>query len=72
MKANKLNYFPVKSKQLSGSNYADVKKLAEKLFADLKRKTKRSPYIRSAYFSKEKIFLNYFWDHLKQKSLKKN
>lgn len=70
MKANKQNDFSVKSKQLSGSNYTEVKKSAERLFTNLKRKSKRTPYIRSAYFNKEKIFLNYFWDHLKQKSLK--
>lgn len=32
-----------------------------------KRTPRRKAYIRSAYFSKDKIFINQFWDHLKQK-----
>ena len=32
--------------------------------------TKRQPYIRSRYFSKDKVFLAYFWQHLRQKNFK--
>jgi hypothetical protein len=32
-----------------------------------KRTPRRVPYIRSKYFKKDKVFLNTFWDHLKQK-----
>ena len=34
---------------------------------EIKKKTKRRPYIRSAYFRKEKIFFDYFREHLFQK-----
>lgn len=40
------------------------------VFNQIKKKTKRNPYIRSAYFNKQKIFFDYFWEHLMQKSLK--
>lgn len=33
-------------------------------------KTKRTPYVRSVYFKKEKIFLTIFWSHLHKKSEK--
>ncbi len=32
-----------------------------------KRTPKRVAYVRSLYFNKDKIFLNTFWDHSKQK-----
>jgi hypothetical protein len=34
-----------------------------------KRTPRRVPYVRSRYFAKDKIFLNTFWEHLKQKRL---
>jgi len=37
------------------------------IFDEIKKKTKRRPYIRSAYFKKEKIFFDYFREHLFQK-----
>jgi len=42
--------------------------MAEKSYKRIKSKTKRTPYIRSRYFKKEKIFLNIFWSHLFKKS----
>lgn len=41
-----------------------MRKKAERIFDAIKKKSKRKPYIRSAYFSKSKIFLDYFWEHL--------
>ncbi len=35
-----------------------------------KRTPRRVPYVRSKYFTKDKIFINNFWDHLSQKSSK--
>lgn len=35
-----------------------------------KKQTKRRPYIRSAYFKKEKVFFDFFREHLFQKSPK--
>ena len=57
-------------KKLPGGNYAEVRREALILFNQIKKKTKRRPYIRSAYFNKQKIFFDYFWQHLFKKSLK--
>lgn len=51
----------------AGSEYEEVYKEAKFLFACLKYKTKRKIYIRSAYFNQQKIFFDYFWEHLFQK-----
>ena len=59
-----------KINKLSGSNYVEVKKEAEIVFKQIKSKTKRRPYIRSAYFNKQKVFFDFFWQHLLEKSLK--
>ena len=40
------------------------------VFDKIKKQSKRRPYIRSAYFKKEKIFLDYFREHIFQKSVK--
>ena len=59
-----------KVSKITGTNYAEVKKNAGIVFKEIKSKTKRRPYIRSAYFNKEKIFFDYFWNHLLGKSFK--
>jgi hypothetical protein len=41
---------------------------ARKIYNEIARTTKRNPYVRSAYFNKEKVFLKLFWEHLFQKS----
>ncbi|MBU0731510.1 hypothetical protein KKC88_01350 [Patescibacteria group bacterium] len=56
--------------KLSGSNYREVRKQAIFCFNDVRRGTKRKPYLRSAYFKKQKIFFDFFWDHLLQKNPK--
>lgn len=62
--------YQTKSNKLPGTNYSEVKKNADIIFKEIKSKTKRRPYIRSTYFNKQKIFFDYFWAHLAQKSLK--
>ena len=32
--------------------------------SEVLRKTKRQPYLRSAYFNKQKIFFTFFWKHI--------
>ena len=59
--------FPVKAEKISGFDDANIVKNAKDFFATIERKTKRRPYIRSAYFDKQKIFFTYFWHHLFQK-----
>ncbi len=62
--------YQTKIKKLPGTSYGEVKKAAFLLFNEIKRKTKRRPYIRSAYFKKQKVFFDFFWPHLFQKSPK--
>lgn len=62
--------FPTKTKKLPGTNYAKVRKYALVLYNQIKKKTKRKPYVRSAYFKKQKVFFDFFWEHLLQKNLK--
>lgn len=60
--------YQTKVKKLSGRNYSEVKNNADLVFGEIKSKTKRRPYVKSAYFGKQKIFFEYFWTHLFQKS----
>jgi len=62
--------YQAKSRKVSGSSYGEVLRNAFAVFDEIKKKTKRRPYVRSAYFKKEKIFLDYFREHLFQKSPK--
>lgn len=59
-----------KSGLIPGHNYVTIVKIARRIFNDAVGKTKRRPYIRSAYFKGEKIFLDNFWPHLIQKNPK--
>lgn len=59
--------YQAKSKKIAGTNYGEVMRNAFMFFDEIKKKTKRRPYIRSAYFKKEKVFLDYFREHLFQK-----
>ncbi len=62
--------FPVKSQKLSGSSNIEIIKKAQDYFKLIERETKRQPYVRSAFFGKQKIFFTFFWKHLYQKSPK--
>lgn len=62
--------YSTKIKKLPGSNYSEVKKSALILFNQIKKKTKRRPYLRSTYFNKQKVFFDFFWLHLFQKNPK--
>jgi len=55
---------------LAGSNLGEAYKSAWAEFHTIERKTRRQPYVRSAYFKKEKIFFDFFWKHLEQKGPK--
>ncbi len=52
---------------LQGRRLADLLPQARSIFRTLERRTKRRPYVRSAYFKHEKIFFDHFWEHLQQK-----
>jgi len=64
---NKLIFYQTKSLKLSGTDIKELEKKAKDIFKDIKSRTKRKPYIKSAYFSKQKVFFDYFWQHLNQK-----
>lgn len=63
-----IKVYQTKTQKLSGTDYGDVYPKAREIFKQLKKKTKRRPHIRSAYFKNDKIFLDYFWEHLHQKN----
>ena len=59
-----MKYYQTKIGKITGSNFNEMRKKATKIFDEIKKKSKRKPYIRSTYFNKSKIFLDYFWEHL--------
>lgn len=66
---SKVIAYQTKAKKLSGTSYKEVHKKAQIAFSEIKRRTKRKPYVRSAYFHKQKIFFDFFWVHLRQKPI---
>jgi len=60
--------YKTKANKLTGKDYPDLYKRAFNLYRQIKQKTKRRSYVRSAYFKKDKIFLEIFWRHLHQKN----
>lgn len=61
--------YKTKSDVLKGTDYKEISKKAFLFYNQIRRKTKRRPYIRSAYFKKDKIFLGLFWNHLQLKNI---
>ena len=59
--------YRTRNNKLSGIDYRDLHQKALSLYKTIKIRTKRQPYIRSAYFNKEKIFIESFWRHLNDK-----
>ncbi len=64
-----MKFYQTKRKIIPGTSLKVVEKIASKLFRRIKSQTKRTPYIRSAYFKREKVFLNIFWSHLHDKRI---
>jgi len=60
--------YRTKTAKLAGTDYHEVIRKARRVYKDIASKSKRKPYIRSAYFKKEKVFLDYFWQHLQEKN----
>lgn len=65
-----MNPFQTKISRIRATRYGDVMKESLLLFQRIKKQTKRRPYIRSAYFRRQKVFFDYFWPHLFQKNPK--
>ncbi|HLM84227.1 MAG TPA: hypothetical protein VK254_03395 [Candidatus Bathyarchaeia archaeon] len=64
MTRREIKVYKAKTKKLSGTDFREVNRKAHEIYARIKKKSKRRPYVRSAYFKKEKIFLELFWTHL--------
>jgi len=60
--------YRTKAKKLTGTDYKEIRRNALASYELIRKRTKRRPYVRSAYFSKEKIFLGLFWGHLYEKN----
>ncbi len=66
-----MGVYPSKHNQFSGTTYDEVIKYARKEYHRIQKKTpRRVTYVKSRYFTKDKIFINNFWDHMDQKSPK--
>jgi len=63
-----MKVYKTKVKKLGGTNYKEVIKKARKAYHEIEKRSKRIAHIKSAYFKKEKVFINIFWEHLNQKS----
>ena len=63
-----MDLFYSKKNKVAGSNYSEVLDNSKIIFKEIEGRSKRKPYLRSAFFNKEKIFLDYFWIHLRQKN----
>lgn len=64
------NIYTTPQSKLSGTSVHEVRQKALLIFNQIKSRTKRTPYVRSKYFRKDKIFLNIFWSHVYEKSEK--
>ncbi|MFC1618038.1 hypothetical protein ACFL2B_02035 [Patescibacteria group bacterium] len=62
-----MQIYQTKTNRLSGTDYREVHKKARAVYQKIARQTKRRPYVRSAYFGKQKIFLTIFWPHIYEK-----
>jgi len=62
-----MHAYQTKANKLAGTDFHEVRKKAFRLYLQIKKHSKRKPYIRSAYFKKDKIFLDLFWSHLFEK-----
>jgi len=62
-----MKIYKTKSSLLSGTDFHEVHKKAFGVYRKIRCKSKRIPYVRSAYFKKDKVFLNIFWQHLWEK-----
>lgn len=65
-----MDYFLSSKSKISGTSFSEVREEAERTYRTIKSRTKRTPYIRSKYFTKEKVFLTIFWSHLFEKNEK--
>ena len=63
-----MKVYKTNKSKIPGTSFGEIRKNADRIFDKIKSKSKRTPYIRSKYFKKEKVFLNIFWRHLHEKN----
>ena len=52
--------YGTKAKKLPGTNLGEIYRSAMAVYHKIEKQTKRRPYLRSAYFKKEKVFFDFF------------
>lgn len=57
-------------KRYSGTDDTEITAKARRQYKELKKKSRRRTYVRSAYFNNQKVFLDLFWHHLSEKNAK--
>lgn len=62
-----MQVYKAKTKKFPGTEFREVHRPAFSLYSEIKKQSKRRTYIRSMFFSKEKIFLDLYWHHLFEK-----
>ncbi|MBI4135738.1 hypothetical protein HY477_03330 [Candidatus Uhrbacteria bacterium] len=65
-----MQYYKTRARKLSGTHWPRLLKKAFGQYKEITSKSKRRPYVRSAYFDKQKVFLGIFWQHLHEKNLR--
>ena len=63
-----MQIYKTRARKFHGTHFHAVHRQAFGLYTEIKKKSKRRTYIRSAYFAKDKIFLDLYWHHLFEKS----
>jgi hypothetical protein len=63
-----MEIYRTKIAKLHGTSGSELYRHARTAYKEIASKTKRRPYVRSLYFKKEKVFIDYFWGHLDSKN----
>jgi hypothetical protein len=63
-----MKIYRTKIEAFAGTSYKEINRKATGFYQQIKKRTKRRPYVRSAYFGRAKVFLGLFWSHLRQKN----
>lgn len=59
-----------KAQKIRRQTYRRIHDVCTKIYKEIQSKSKRRPYVRSKFFRNEKVFLELFWVHLRQKNKK--
>lgn len=65
-----MKIYKSKAGLISGTSYYEVLRQVRKEQAKIENLTKRQPYVRSTYFSKDKVFIAAYLTHVMQKGRK--